>query len=432
MAGDNREALPADGGRGPFPLRGRRRRTGRPYTLGDVLRSVISRRYPPADTGVVDVARVTAVARALGLVAVFFSVCVSEPFPGVRGRGLAVAITLGVSAVAWIVWICAGRRHHLVVGALIVMSGAGGVLAALSPRSGAVVIGCVVAITTGAQLSADVSLGITAETVTAFLFGVLVTGVPVGFVVGYPIGFVGVWTVGLTRRAHILRAEQAEQTLDQTRRAHAAEAEAAALAERARIAREIHDVLAHSLAAVSVNLQAAEGLLGELPAGGPELAQAIDCVARAATLTKEGMADARRAILALRHDAAPLVDQLSSLAEGYRSAGDLTVDFEVTGVPRPVGAEAALAVYRTAQEALTNARKHAPAEPVSLCLGFEADAMTVSVHNPLPLAGVGGPLATAGVGYGLTGLRERAALAGGTLEAGPVDGRWRVCLRIPA
>ena len=137
------------------------------------------------------------------------------------------------------------------------------------------------------------------------------------------------------------------------------------------------------------------------------------------------------AILALRDDAAPLPDQLSSLAGQYRAVGDLAVDFTVTGEPRPLSEQASLVAYRTAKEALTNARKHAPGQPVTLTLSFEAGQITVAVGNPLPPAGNQGPLATTGAGAGLQGLRERAALAGGTLEAGPTDGTWRVCLKMP-
>ena len=117
------------------------------------------------------------------------------------------------------------------------------------------------------------------------------------------------------------------------------------------------------------------------------------------------------------------------LTEQYRADGDL-VEFSITGSPRPVGAEAGLAAYRAAQEALTNARKHAPGEPVSVSLTFGEGDVAVLVTNPL--AASAGELSRSGAGYGLTGLRERAALGGGTLEAGPADGFWRVCLRIPA
>jgi signal transduction histidine kinase len=285
----------------------------------------------------------------------------------------------------------------------------------------------------GVRLNTETSLAITAATVAAFLAAGLATGAPIGTLLGYPLTFIGLWAFGLTRHAYLLRAEQAEQMLAETRRAHEAETQATALAERARIAREIHDVLAHSLAAVSVNLQAAEGLLSALPSGSPELAKALECIGRAEAFTREGLVDARRAILALRDDAAPalLSDQLAALTAEYRADGDV-VGFSAVGEPRPVAAEAVLAAYRTAQEALTNARKHAPGQPVRLSLGFSAAAITVEVVNPLPAGSAGGPLSATGGGYGLTGLRERAALSGGTLTAGPADGEWQVCLRIPA
>ena len=123
--------------------------------------------------------------------------------------------------------------------------------------------------------------------------------------------------------------------------------------------------------------------------------------------------------------------ELRALTEDYRADGDAVIDFDVTGVPRPVGAEAALTAYRTAQESLTNARKHAPGQPVTLGLTFAPDELEVRVVNVLPAPDGPGPLARAGAGYGLTGLRERAALAGGTLTTGPDGGQWRVCLRIP-
>ena len=155
-------------------------------------------------------------------------------------------------------------------------------------------------------------------------------------------------------------------------------------------------------------------------------------MAGAGGTTREGLAAARRAVLALRDDAAPLPDQLSSLAGQYRVADEEAVDFTVTGEPRPLSEQASQVAYRTAQEGLTNARKHAPGQPVALSLGFEAAQVTVSVVNPLPPAGQAGPLAATGAGAGLTGLRERAALAGGMLEAGPAAGTWRVSLRIPS
>ena len=237
------------------------------------------------------------------LVIVVVTVPLFTPHFGNGARGIAIAVTLAVSAVAWAIWQFAGDRPRLWLATLAVMGAAGGALAGLSSLSTAVAVGFVVAVSAGARLSAEVSLGDR---------GGDGRGVPdrgarqrrarrrrssAG-----PPGSSALWAFGLTRRAYLLRAVEAEQALEQARRAHAAETQAAALAERARIAREIHDVLAHALAAVSVNLQAAEGLLDAVPDKGPELAKVVECVERAGALTKEGMAETRRAILALRDD----------------------------------------------------------------------------------------------------------------------------------
>jgi signal transduction histidine kinase len=396
-----------------------------------VFRSLTARRGRATTVGLSDVPLALDAVRILVLVVVLITVPLATPHPGQGAVGIAIAVALGVSTACWAVWLLSRRRPRVSIAALAVMGVAGGALAGLSPLSTAIAVGCVVTSSAGVRLNPETSLAITAGTVAAFLIAALATGAPTETLLGYPLTFIGLWAFGLSRHAFLLRAEQAERMLAETHRAREAETQAAALAERARIAREIHDVLAHSLAAVSVNLQAAEGLLGTLPAGRPELAQAIECIGRAGVFTREGLADARRAILALRDDAAPLADQLAALAAEYQADGDLAVDFTVTGPPRPVAAEAALAAYRTAQEALTNARKHAPGQPVRLSLEFSAAEITVRVANPLPVQ-AGGPLADTGAQYGLTGLRERAALGGGTLTAGPAEGQWQVALRIPA
>ena len=398
----------------------------------------VARNDPAQGAHAVNVARVTDAIRGFGLVVVVITVWLASPRPGSDGpRGLAVAVTLALSAAAWVAWLLSGAtgdRRRLSLVSLIVMGAAGGVLAGLSPSSPAVAVGCAACFSAGVRLRTEVSLAIVAETIAGLLIAGLVTGAPAGALLGYSFAFAGLWSVALTRRQFAVRAEQAEQMLAETRRAREAETHAAALAERARIARDIHDVLAHSLAAVSVNLQAAEGLLASetLPADNPELAKAIECVERAGTLTREGLAAARRAILALREDAAPLLDQLSSLAAQYQAAGDAPINLTVTGAPRPLSEQASQVAYRTAQEGLTNARKHAPGQPVTLALGFEPGQVTVTIENPLPPPDSQGSLAETGAGAGLTGLRERAALAGGTLKAGPVEGIWRVDLTIPA
>ena len=396
-----------------------------------------TRSDPVTGERVVSVARIIDVVRAFGLIAVIVSVSLAHPGPGTPGpRGITIAVTLALSSAGWLVWLVsgtAGQRRAPSLAGLVVMAGAGGVLAGASQFSPAIAVGCAATFSAAVRLKTSASLGILAGTLAAFLITALIGNDSTGVVLGFPFAYAGFWSIAMTRREYLVRAEQAERTLAETRRAREAETQAAALAERARIARDIHDVLAHSLAAVSVNLQAAEGLLASdtLPADNPELAKAVECIDRAGTLTREGLAAARRAILALREDAAPLPDQLASLARQHQAAGDATVDFAVTGPPRPLSEQVSEVAFRTAQEGLTNARKHAPGQPVTLGLGFEPGRLTVTVANPLPLPGVHRPLAATGAGAGLAGLKERAALVGGTLEAGPADGTWRIDLTIP-
>ncbi|MBO0803534.1 MAG: hypothetical protein J2P25_10745 [Nocardiopsaceae bacterium] len=440
-------------------------------------------------------------------------------YPAVGIAGMAWMASLAVTAAAFLVWLLLTLRGDALSGgalsgprwelaftaALAVLGLSGGILAGLSTLNLTVAVGCVATATAGTRLRPETSLAITAGTVATFLLAGLATGAPAVTLLGYSFAFAGLWAFGMTRRAFLLRAEQAERMLEQARRAREAETQAAALAERARIAREIHDVLAHSLAAVSVNLEAAEGLLGSLP-DSPELAKALECVERAGTFTRNGLAEARRAVTTLRETVpsgeghpgqgddgepeapvavisaaadratapapASLAGQLARLVAEFRAAGDAPMEFGASGEQRPVTAEASLAVFRTAQEALTNARKHAPGQPVTIALEFTPDSVKLRAVNPLtPGSGTSGsgtpgsgtpgeagvasepaaparlPLAPASGGHGLVGLRERAELAGGTLTAGPdgpqpdsrrpdgpqPDGRqWRVCLRIPA
>ena len=278
-----------------------------------MLRSLTSRMNPPVGGRSVTAAQVINTVRVAGLVVVLVTtVWLAQPGPASGGaRGPAIGALLGVSAIAWIAWMLSEGRDRLMAGSLAVMGVAGGVLGALSPNGPALAVGAVAAFAAGARLNTMASLGVTAGTVAGFLATGLAVGVPTAQVVGYAWAFIGLWTVALTRNEFLVRAVQAERTLAETRRVREAETKAAALAERARIARDLHDVLAHSLAAVAVNLQAAEGLLssGTLPEDNPELVKAIECIDRAGTLTRDGLVAAKRAVLALRDDAPPLPEE---------------------------------------------------------------------------------------------------------------------------
>jgi signal transduction histidine kinase len=155
----------------------------------------------------------------------------------------------------------------------------------------------------------------------------------------------------------------------------------------------------------------------------------VAAVERAHHLAADGLTEARDAIAALRGEELPGPERLAQLADAYPGASGLTV----TGVPRELGSEARLAVYRTAQEALTNALRHSAADRVEVRLAYEPDATRLVVRDHGP----GGPVLAgrhdgSPGGYGLTGMRERAELLGGRLSAEPTADGFRVELWLPA
>ncbi|AUY49583.1 sensor histidine kinase [Streptomyces sp. CB01881] len=233
---------------------------------------------------------------------------------------------------------------------------------------------------------------------------------------------------GLTLLGYLLRLDTeargtARRLLTQERAARAAEAETAALAERARIAREIHDVLAHSLSAQLVHLEAARLMLD----AGTDREQVRERVVAARRMAQDGLAETRQALSALRGEFTPVGEFLVELTGRERAV------LSVTGTPRPLAAEAGLAVRRTAQEALTNVRKHASGTRCTVELRYLPEEVELEVRNTRPARGESaGELAASGSGYGLLGMRERAELLGGTLLAGPDEGGWRVLLRVPS
>ncbi|MBR8639292.1 sensor histidine kinase [Streptomyces tuirus] len=230
--------------------------------------------------------------------------------------------------------------------------------------------------------------------------------------------------IGLTLAGYTLRLDaeargSAQRLLVQERAARAAEAETAALAERARIAREIHDVLAHSLSAQLVHLEAARLLIER----GGEREQVLERVVAAREMARGGLAETRHALSALRGELTPLEDFLNHLV-GTADGAEITI----TGERRALPAEASQAVRRAAQEALTNVRKHAPGAKVRLCLDYRPHEVTLDVRDS---GGSPGELSGTGAGYGLLGMRERAELLGGSLEAGPGEEGFVVTLKVP-
>jgi signal transduction histidine kinase len=233
--------------------------------------------------------------------------------------------------------------------------------------------------------------------------------------------------------AHLIRQARASQDttellLAELEDAREEQLESAAIVERGRIASELHDVLAHTLSGAAIQLQGARKL-AERQQASAEVRASID---RAGELVRDGLANARQAVGALRGEDLRGAGQLESLVESFKADMNAEVTLTIEGRSRALSADADLALYRGAQEALTNVVRYAPGAVTRVVLRYEVDRTmltvedTVRVDAPLPegLGDVGG-------GRGLSGMRERVERVGGSLSAGPTESGWRVELVIP-
>lgn len=257
-------------------------------------------------------------------------------------------------------------------------------------------------------------------------------------IISNDVGAAFLFTVGMFIRSTRVsqaraRAAQAraEDLVSQLQASQAARARAVALTERARLAREIHDILAHSLSGLVLALDTAE-LLGRRADDGREtMAKVLAQVSKAQRMAREGLAETRRAISTLRGDELPGPALLDRLVRQTSEATGIQVALTVTGEQQPLPPEIGLALYRTAQEALINTAKYAGrAGRAELRVSYGTDDVELAVEDirsadAAPSAGL-----TFG-GYGLTGMRERAELLGGTLSAGPTEQGFHVLLRLP-
>jgi signal transduction histidine kinase len=351
----------------------------------------------------------------------------TKPYPGLHGRG-AVILVATIALVAAAVSTQPQRlpkrpdmpTPRLIV-ALIAVTAAAAVLAAVQPHgvwsSGPLFVGIIAALRLerraavlmlGFSLAVNVTVSLIAHRGYGSL-GLLMTAIP--------------WFLVMRLMRHLRDQHNA---LDASR---AAEARAAAAAERGRLAREMHDVLAHSLSALALQLESTR-LLARDRGVDDEVTRAVD---QAHHLAAGGLQEARRAIATARGDELPGPDRIGALADAFGEHSGLPVAVEVRGEPRELAPDARLAVYRTAQEALTNVRRHATAKRVEVRLAYLPNS-TVLVVEDHARAGTPPPaaLGLTGSGYGLTGMRERAALLGGELLAEPTTDGFRVELRLPA
>ena len=238
--------------------------------------------------------------------------------------------------------------------------------------------------------------------------------------------YVVVWLFGVylrTRRLYVAqlreRAERAEQDREERVRAAAAD-------ERARIARELHDAVAHAMSVIVVQAEAADEML---TLGAPERARVP--IERIQRIGREGLVEMRRLLGVLRHDTSPAfaplpgIPALQPLVDDVSATG-LPVALTIEGEPRALPTGVDISAYRIVQEALTNAIKHASASKVDVHLRY-GDQLELEVVDD----GVG-PLRRGDDGHGLVGMRERVALYGGTLSVGAaVGGGFRIFATLP-
>ncbi|GHB68732.1 two-component sensor histidine kinase [Streptomyces xanthochromogenes] len=257
------------------------------------------------------------------------------------------------------------------------------------------------------------------------------------FVVIMTVPFVLAWVLGdsmRTRKAYFAQLEERASRLEREREA---QAKVAVAAERARIARELHDVVAHNVSVMVVQADGAAYVMDTSPDQAKTALETISMTGR------QALAEMRRLLGVLRtgeHQEAgeyvpqPDVQQIEDLVETVRGAG-LTVDFKIEGTPRPLPSGVELTAYRIVQEALTNTRKHGgPDAGASVRLVYFDDGLGLLVeddgrgaaHEMYEDGGADGQ------GHGLIGMRERIGMVGGTLDAGPrPGGGFRISALLP-
>ncbi len=242
--------------------------------------------------------------------------------------------------------------------------------------------------------------------------------------IGTDAGVVFFFLVGSMLRREREQREQLAGLMVELAESRRAEQAAIVVAERARLAQDLHDVLAHTLSGLALQLEGANLLATSTPAD-PRL---VDTVRRAHQLSKSGLAEARRAVGALRGEALPGPAQITNLVAEHRLASRGTVRFVEKGSPLPLPPEAGLALYRAAQEALSNVRKHAGNADVDVVLDWTGDEVALSVTD----SGGEGTVSVGGSGYGLSGMVERVHAVGGRVEAAALPGRgFRVVIVVP-
>jgi signal transduction histidine kinase len=341
---------------------------------------------------------------------------------------------VGLALLAWIAADVRPRyRSRGLPVVLGVMAVAGGVAAVTSGSGQALfAFACVAAFWTGSETDLPTAVAVGAAGIVSIWVAGGIAGSNFGTMAGDPLLIAVCTMFGLQRRSYRVQAEQSTALLTQHERLRAEQRRADVLDERTRIAREIHDVLAHSLGALGIQIQAAKAILTDHG----DVDRAVEALTTAQRMAADGLTETRRAVHALRVDTLPLGEELAALVDTHRKRYHVPVTLETSGMARALPPDASLALLRTAQEAMVNAAKHAPGRRVAVRLDYGENDVRLSVVNGLDGDGLDGDGASVGRpdntgGYGLTGMRERLRLLAGTLRAGPKENDWTVTAELP-
>jgi signal transduction histidine kinase len=218
------------------------------------------------------------------------------------------------------------------------------------------------------------------------------------------------------------------------RQARAEAYERATLAERDRIAREIHDLVAHSLSVTMLQVTAARRILNDLPDPTGDISEAVDALSDAELIGRQAMSDIRQTVSGMSasngRQPLPTADDLPALIEQFRTAGQ-PVDFTITGDVSSLSAPVSLGLYRVAQESLANVVKHAEGAAVSVDLQVTARQARLTVRNPVRNLGAPARTPADAFGTGLAGMKARIEQLGGQLTAGRGGDAWIVQAIVP-
>jgi signal transduction histidine kinase len=229
----------------------------------------------------------------------------------------------------------------------------------------------------GGETSLPAAIAVTCATILAIDVSGLAFGNSYGTLLGFPAVVLAGFIIGRNRGAYRIQAEQASMLLAQREQLQAEQRRGDLLDERARIAREIHDVLAHSLGALGIQIQVARSMLHK------DIDQAGEVLATAQQMAAEGLVETRRAVHALRAGTVPLTEELARVTETYAQRYHVGVSFGTGGVPAALPPDATVALLRIAQEALVNAAKHASGQPVAVRLDYGDADVRLTVRNDL-------------------------------------------------